>query len=80
MIRDAIKNYFILPKSKPHRFVILGIATSLIAGGMLWSQVLKQVLQPVSHQQTKQVVVPEIKTVTALGKLVAQATIKLLMR
>ncbi len=40
MVRDAIINYSILSKSKPRRVVILGIATSLIAVGVL-SQVLK---------------------------------------
>jgi HlyD family secretion protein len=75
MVRDAITNYSILSKSKPRRVVILGIASSLIAGGVLLSQLFKtQVLQP-SDKQTKQVVVPEIKTVTALGRLEPQGEV-----
>lgn len=68
-------NHSILSKPKPS-LVILGITTSLIAGGVLLFPILKtQVLQPASHQQTKQVVVPEIKTVTALGRLEPQGEV-----
>ena len=60
--------FFVLPKIKPRRFVILGVSASVVMGGVLLSQILgNQVLQQEREQQ--QVVIPEIKTVTALGRL-----------
>ncbi|MDJ0618745.1 MAG: ABC exporter membrane fusion protein [Calothrix sp. MO_192.B10] len=58
---------FILDRIKSRQITILGIATSLALGGVLLSQVFQnQVLQT---KQEQQIVIPEIKTVTALGKL-----------
>ena len=60
--------FLILPKIKPRRVVILGVSLSLLMGGVLLSQIIRnQVLQ--AEKQEKQVVIPEIKTVTALGRL-----------
>ena len=58
---------FILDRIKSRQVTIFGIATSLALGGVLLSQVFQnQVLQT---KQEQQIVIPEIKTVTALGKL-----------
>lgn len=74
MVRDSIKDSSVLSKPKSNQLVILGIATSLIAGGILLSQVLKNhVLQPA--KQTQQIVLPEIKTVTSLGRLEPQGEV-----
>jgi HlyD family secretion protein len=68
MLKNTSVNPSILSNIKPRRFVILGAGASFALGGLLLSQVINsQVLQPVKEKQ--QVVVPEIKTVTALGKL-----------
>jgi HlyD family secretion protein len=67
MVRDSIANHSILSKVKPRQLVLLGITTSLLAVGV---QVLNShVLQTKKEKQTQQVVAPEIKTVTALGRL-----------
>jgi HlyD family secretion protein len=70
MLRNTSANPSILSKIKPRQLVILGIATSLTLGGVLLSQVFRnQVLQTKKVKQEQQVVIPEIKTVTALGRL-----------
>ncbi|MEM7552685.1 MAG: HlyD family efflux transporter periplasmic adaptor subunit [Cyanobacteria bacterium P01_A01_bin.84] len=57
-----------LPKIKSQRLMIVGLAASLTLGGVVLSEIIKnQVLQ--TQQQEQQVVIPKIKTVTALGRL-----------
>ena len=59
-----------LPKIKRRPTTIIGIVISVTLGGVLLSQVIRnQVLQSEKANQEQQVVIPEIKTVTALGKL-----------
>jgi HlyD family secretion protein len=64
-----VSTFFNLPKIKPRNTAILGVGASLLIGGVLLSQIIpNHVLQ--NRQAVKeQVVIPEIKTVTALGKL-----------
>lgn len=63
-------NPFVLSNIKPRQFVILGIATSMTLGGVVLSQIVKnQVLQAEKAKQEQQILIPQIKTVTALGKL-----------
>ena len=70
MARDTSVNPYILSKFKPQQLVILGMAASLALGGVLLSQIFRsQVLQTEKVKQQQQVVIPEIKTVTALGRL-----------
>jgi HlyD family secretion protein len=70
MVRNTSENPSILSKLKPRQVVILGIALSLTLGGVLSSQVFRnQVLEAEKVKQQQQVIIPEIKTVTALGKL-----------
>ncbi len=70
MARDTSVNPYILSKFKPQQLVILGMAASLPLGGVLLSQIFRsQVLQTEKVKQQQQVVIPEIKTVTALGRL-----------
>ncbi|MEM7726946.1 MAG: efflux RND transporter periplasmic adaptor subunit [Cyanobacteria bacterium P01_A01_bin.45] len=69
MVNDTSVNTSILPKfkSKP---VVIGISAGLLLGGVLLSQtVINQVLQTRQAVQEEQVVIPEIKTVTALGRI-----------
>lgn len=62
--------FFKLPKVKPRKTVLLGIGTSLLVGGVLLSQIIpNHVLQTKKADKQQQVVIPEIKTVTALGRL-----------
>jgi HlyD family secretion protein len=69
-VRDLIANHSILSKVKPRQLVLLGITTSLLAVGVLVSQVFNtHVVQLGKEKQTQQVVPSEIKTVTALGRL-----------
>ncbi|MEC4816098.1 MAG: ABC exporter membrane fusion protein [Scytonema sp. PMC 1069.18] len=69
MVRDTSFYVSKLPKIKP-RLVILGATTSLALGGVLLSQVfINQVLQTKNTKQEQQILIPEIKTVTALGRL-----------
>jgi HlyD family secretion protein len=70
MVRDTSVDASILPKAKPRPIVILGITLVFALGGVLLSQVFRnQVLQADKVKQEQQVVIPEIKTVTALGRL-----------
>jgi HlyD family secretion protein len=70
MLKNTSVNPSILPNIKPRRLVILGISTSLALGSVLLYQAFRsQVLQAEKLKQEQQVVIPEIKTVTALGKL-----------
>ncbi|BAZ41833.1 heterocyst specific ABC-transporter, membrane fusion protein DevB homolog [Calothrix sp. NIES-4101] len=70
MLRNTSESPSILSKFKPRQLVILGIAASLASGGVLLSQILStQVLHGEKVKQEQQVVIPEIKTVTALGRL-----------
>jgi HlyD family secretion protein len=65
-----VRETSILSKPKPRQLVILGTIASLALGGVLLSQMINnQVLQSVKQKQQQQVVIPEIKTVTALGRL-----------
>jgi HlyD family secretion protein len=76
MLKNTSVNPSILHNIKPRRLVILGIATSITLGGILLSQVLRnQVLQSEKAKQEQQVVIPEIKTVTALGRLEPQGKV-----
>ncbi len=57
-----------LPKIKPRTIAILGVGASILIGGvLLFPVVTNQVLQ--NKQEEEQVVIPKIKTVTALGRL-----------
>ncbi|OKH53755.1 HlyD family secretion protein [Calothrix sp. HK-06] len=69
MVRNSIVNHSILSKFKPRQLVLLGITTSLPAVGVLVSQVFNSHVLQMGEKQTQQVVAPEIKTVTALGRL-----------
>lgn len=65
-----------IPKFKPDRkLVILGILASMASGGLLLSRLANnQVLQAEKAKQ-QQEVIPEIKTVTALGRLEPQGEV-----
>lgn len=65
-----VSTFFKLPKIEPRKTAIIGISVSLLAGGVLLSQfVANHVLQTKEAEKEQQVVVPQIKTVTALGRL-----------
>ena len=66
MLRSKL---LMLPKIKPRHMAILTIATSLALGGMVLSQVLSSQVLQTKTAEKEQVVVPKIKTVTALGRL-----------
>jgi HlyD family secretion protein len=70
MGKNISVNPSILSNIKPRRLVILGIAASMTLGGVVLFQIFRnQVLQTEKAKQEQQIVVPQIKTVTALGKL-----------
>jgi HlyD family secretion protein len=70
MLKNTSVNPFILSNLKPRQLVILGTITSLALGGVLLFQIFRnQVLQAEKVKQEQQLVIPEIKTVTALGRL-----------
>jgi HlyD family secretion protein len=63
-------------KSKPRYFVILGGVIGIILAGVRLYQVFgSQVLQSKSAAQEPPVITPEIKTVTALGKIEPQGKV-----
>lgn len=65
-----VSTFFKLPKIKPRKTAIIGVSVSLLAGGVLLSQIIpNHVLQSQQSEKEQQVVIPEIKTVTALGRL-----------
>ncbi|MBV6624531.1 MAG: HlyD family efflux transporter periplasmic adaptor subunit [Rivularia sp. (in: Bacteria)] len=65
-----VSTFFKLPKVKPRKTAIIGVSVSLLAGGVLLSQIVgNHVLQTKETEKEHQVVVPQIKTVTALGRL-----------
>jgi HlyD family secretion protein len=65
-----VSTFFNLPKIKPRNTAILGVGASLLIGGVLLSQIIpNHVLRIKEAEKEQQVVIPEIKTVTALGKL-----------
>ncbi len=61
--------FFNLPKIKPRKTVLVGVGTSLLLGGVLLSQIIPNHVLQAKKADKEQVVIPEIKTVTALGKL-----------
>lgn len=62
--------FFQLPKIKPQKTAIIGVSVSLLAGGVLLSQIIgSHVLQTKEAEKQQQVIVPQINTVTALGRL-----------
>ena len=71
MVRDTSVKSSIVDGIKSKQIKTFGIATAFVlGGGILLSQVLNsQVLQTKQPAQEQQVVIPEIKTVSALGKL-----------
>ncbi|MEO1432462.1 MAG: HlyD family efflux transporter periplasmic adaptor subunit [Cyanobacteria bacterium J06633_8] len=65
-----VSTFLKLPKVEPRKTAIIGVSVSLLAGGVLLSQILgNHVLQTKEAEKEQQVVVPQIKTVTALGRL-----------
>ncbi|AFY58814.1 ABC exporter membrane fusion protein, DevB family [Rivularia sp. PCC 7116] len=65
-----VSTFFKLPKVKPRRTAIIGASVSLLVGGVLLSQVIgNHVLQTKEAEKEQLLVIPEIKTVTALGRL-----------
>ena len=65
-----------LPKIKPRKTLILGVSASILAGGVLLSQLINNhVLQTKQAEKEQQVVIPQIKTVTALGRLQPQGEV-----
>ncbi len=65
-----VSTFFKLPKIEPRKTAIIGVSVSLLAGGVLLSQVIgNHVLQTKEAEKQQQIVVPQIKTVTALGRL-----------
>ncbi len=65
-----------IPKIKPRKTLILGISASMLAGGVLLSQLINShVLQTKQAEKEQQVVIPEILTVTALGRLQPQGEV-----
>ena len=65
-----------LPKIKPRKTLILGVSASILAGGVLLSQLINNhVLQNKQAEKEQQVVIPQIKTVTALGRLQPQGEV-----
>ncbi len=65
-----------LPKLKPRKTLILGVSASMVAGGVLLSQLINNhVLQTKQAEKQQQVVILEIKTVTALGRLQPQGEV-----
>lgn len=69
MILSKFVDSSILPKIKPRQAVILGIVASLTLGGVLLSQVVRNQVLQAEKENLEQQVIPEIKTVTALGRL-----------
>lgn len=70
MLRGTSVHVSIFRKMKSPQIMILGIATSIALGGVLLYQILNnQVLQAEKDNVQQQVVIPKIKTVTALGRL-----------
>ncbi|BAY87024.1 heterocyst specific ABC-transporter, membrane fusion protein DevB homolog [Calothrix parasitica NIES-267] len=62
-----VSAFFNLPKIKPRKTALIGISVSLLAGGVLLSQIVgNHVLQ---KKEKEEQVVPKVKTVTALGRL-----------
>ncbi|MGB6297709.1 MAG: biotin/lipoyl-binding protein, partial [Rivularia sp. (in: cyanobacteria)] len=65
-----VSTFFKLPKIEPRKTAIIGVSVSLLAGGVLLSQIVgNHVLQTKEAEKEQQVVVPQINTVTALGRL-----------
>ena len=65
-----------LPKIKPRKTLILGVSASILVGGVLLSQLINNhVLQNKQAEKEQQVVIPQIKTVTALGRLQPQGEV-----
>ncbi|MGB3759350.1 MAG: HlyD family efflux transporter periplasmic adaptor subunit [Rivularia sp. (in: cyanobacteria)] len=65
-----------IPKIKPRKTLILGISASMLAGGLLLSQLINShVLQTKQAEKEQQVVIPKILTVTALGRLQPQGEV-----
>lgn len=70
MVRDLTVKDFPFLKPIPRQVVILGIAASLGIAGMTASRVLNlQLPDSAKESQVSQVVVPQVTTVTALGRL-----------
>ena len=69
MILSKFVDRSILHKIKPRQAVILGIVASLTLGGVLLSQVVRNQVLQADKENLEQQVIPEIKTVTALGRL-----------
>ena len=61
--------FFNLPKIKPRKTVWIGVTVSLLAGGVLLSQIIPNHVLQKKEAEKEQVVVPQVKTVTALGRL-----------
>ncbi|MEO0935055.1 MAG: HlyD family secretion protein, partial [Cyanobacteria bacterium J06641_2] len=57
--------FFNLPKIKPQKTVWIGVTVSLLAGGVLLSQIIPNHVLQTKEAEKEQVVIPEIKTVTA---------------
>jgi HlyD family secretion protein len=64
-----VSTFFKLPKIQPGKTAIIGVSVSLLAGGVLLSQIIPNHVLQNRQAEKEQVVIPEIKTVTALGKL-----------
>lgn len=72
MVRDVTVKDSPFFKPSPRQAVLLGVAASLAIGGMTVSQVLKLQLpnfDSAKDSQVLQVAAPQVKTVTALGRL-----------
>ena len=61
--------FFNLPKIKPRKTVWIGVSVSLLAGGVLLSQIIPNHVLQKKETEKEQVIIPEVKTVTALGRL-----------
>ena len=71
-----VNTFFKLPKIKPRKTVIVGVTASMLAGGVLLSQLVSNhVLQTKQAEKQQQVVTPKIQTVTALGRLQPQGEV-----
>ena len=70
MVRGTFIKTSIVGRIKSRQIKTFGIATVVVLGGVVLSQVLNsQVLPTKQATQEQQVAIPEIKTVSALGKL-----------